>query len=388
MSNEISYNIVENDGEQQSVTVFLPGMRPLVATKDHPNFKQIIEGLLTGRKAKPISGNIETWADYADRVRGLFDVGHAIITGFKPLSERVSVAHGKLFFDNDEMPGALADAIIRFHAEGNSDFEPLVNFLEKLQQNPQEHSRQNLYRWMTGRKFGICPDGDFIAYKGLDTDERSIHAGEAIVNGVVVRGKVPNKPGTVIEMPRSKVAFDPRVACSTGLHAGNWRYAREYGQRVVTVKINPRDVVSVPTDSNDEKLRTCRYKVLAAAQVEDLSALFVPGESDKTRRVVVKDTQDTKVVKQEKPKPAKKAAKKVRKAQVKKAAAPKHDRESTPDYYEDWRKRDFETESVENMRWLCKEWEISPIPKTKAALVDALTRKAVWRTRKGLNKKP
>ena len=35
------------------------------------------------------------------------------------------------------------------------------------------------------------------------------------------------------------------------------------GDQVVVCKVNPRDVVSVPTDSNFGKLRVCRYEVVS-----------------------------------------------------------------------------------------------------------------------------
>ena len=34
------------------------------------------------------------------------------------------------------------------------------------------------------------------------------------------------------------------------------------GDRMVAVKINPADVVSVPSDYGNQKLRTCRYEVM------------------------------------------------------------------------------------------------------------------------------
>jgi hypothetical protein len=53
------------------------------------------------------------------------------------------------------------------------------------------------------------------------------------------------------------------VGCHTGLHAGTWDYATTFsGDTLLLVKVNPRDVVSVPTDCNWQKIRTCRYTVV------------------------------------------------------------------------------------------------------------------------------
>ena len=44
--------------------------------------------------------------------------------------------------------------------------------------------------------------------------------------------------------------------------------------KIVIVKINPKDVVSVPNDCNCEKLRTCRYEVVGEYQGELLKPLY------------------------------------------------------------------------------------------------------------------
>jgi len=69
------------------------------------------------------------------------------------------------------------------------------------------------------------------------------------------------------------------VGCSQGLHAGALNYVASYGSveagdKIVIVKINPQDVVSVPSDCNCEKLRTCRYEVVGEYQGELLKPLY------------------------------------------------------------------------------------------------------------------
>ena len=63
-------------------------------------------------------------------------------------------------------------------------------------------------------------------------------------------------------MPRGEVQHDPESGCSTGLHVGTYAYAQGYARAaLLTVHVNPRDVVSVPTDCDAEKMRVCRYVV-------------------------------------------------------------------------------------------------------------------------------
>jgi hypothetical protein len=247
------YSIIEQDGEQ-CITVFAPGETPKVADSSHPNFSAMVE------KAK--AGDIA--------VLDLFDVEKVIRENFTRLSERVLVRNGRIYFDGNELDNAITEHILRFLDEGGAtgDWSPLVNFLEKIQDNPIEHSREQLYRWLASHKFSITQEGDIVAYKGVkrieneaaEHDFQSVYGGHAIVDEVEVHGEVPQSIGSVVEMPRTEVAHNPREACSSGLHVATFSYAKGWGEVVLEVHVNPRDIVSVP-NGEAEKARTCRYYV-------------------------------------------------------------------------------------------------------------------------------
>ena len=74
---------------------------------------------------------------------------------------------------------------------------------------------------------------------------------------------------STVEMERNKVDDDKNNTCSTGLHFCGMSYLNHFGgARTVIVKINPRDVVSIPTDYDDAKGRACRYEVIGELGVE------------------------------------------------------------------------------------------------------------------------
>lgn len=227
----------------------------------HPNFERV-HGVIFGDEDVT-----------EDELIDLFSLERAVSRRFESLSERVKVANGVIYFDGEPVDNALTRQVTRFLNEG-VDFKPLVNFFEKVQTNPNEHSREQLYSWLDKHNFTITKSGDFIAYKGVSADRdmnvfKSISSGRAIVDGVEHTGQIPQQIGSVVEMPRSEVQFDPAVGCSTGLHAGTWSYARGFSRdAVLEVAINPRDVVSVPTDSGFQKLRVSRYRVVNATEVE------------------------------------------------------------------------------------------------------------------------
>lgn len=206
--------------------------------------------------------------DDADGLEELFDVSLAVAKHFEPISERVKVAHGRVYFDNDEVDGPLAKHVSRLVEQGRlGDAKAVVSFWENVASNPNEHSRENLLRWLKSEDFSITHDGLIIGYKMLNSDFTSWHAGPAIVNNVPFNGHVPNKPGSVIEMARADVEHNPARACSHGLHVGTYAYTQEFAgwnnlKTVVVVHVNPRDVVSVPTDAGGSKMRVSRYVVV------------------------------------------------------------------------------------------------------------------------------
>ena len=74
---------------------------------------------------------------------------------------------------------------------------------------------------------------------------------------------INNSVGSIVEMPREKVNSNKNETCSTGLHVCSMSYLKEFtGKRVVICKIHPKDVVSVPVDYSQAKMRVCRYEVI------------------------------------------------------------------------------------------------------------------------------
>jgi len=257
----MKYTLVNQDGKS-SVTAFMPDGTPLVADDTHKNFKKIVDALLGDKDS--------------EYVHDLFDIAQAISKRFSRLSERVTARNGEIYVDGDPVKSGITKKINDFLDNNSENWQPLVNFLEKVYANPEKHSREQLYDWLDKHNFVITNDGDIVAYKGLkknaDGTLTSTRQGPAIVDGEEVLGYVPNGIGSVVEMPRASVQHDPNHGCSTGLHVGTPAHARQFGT-VVEVHVNPRDVVSVPTHSNWEKMRVCRYTVVKMASTTNEAKL-------------------------------------------------------------------------------------------------------------------
>lgn len=262
---QLQFTLV-GDEDGSNIVVFVPGYAPQVAHSTHPNFEAILDAVRAGDES----------------VVDLFDVAATVGAKFERLTERISVRHGKLYLDGVEVNNALTKQVLRFMDEGE-DFLPLVKFFENVQANPNEHSREQLFEWLDRRDFTITPDGMIVGYKGVAVTDKgfeSIHSGEAIVDGEVVKGRIPTNIGSIIEMPRDQVQWDPSVGCHRGLHVGTYEYAAGFARgALLEVHVNPRDVVSVPTDSDAAKMRCCRYVIVDTLDAPYSSAISYAGYS-------------------------------------------------------------------------------------------------------------
>jgi hypothetical protein len=80
---------------------------------------------------------------------------------------------------------------------------------------------------------------------------------------------IDNSVGQVVSMPRYKVDDNRNNTCSSGLHFCSLSYLKNcfgFGDNVVILKINPRDVVSIPSDYNNSKGRCCLYEVIGVLE--------------------------------------------------------------------------------------------------------------------------
>jgi hypothetical protein len=192
---------------------------------------------------------------------------------------RVTVVNGEVLLDGEAVHNAVTGRILDMVSEG-FDADPLMKFLERLMLNPSRTAVNELYLWLEGTRLPITEDGYFMAYKKVRDDYRDFFT-----------GKVLNKPAalmtdadaeyiktthgnvtvsvedgvTTLSMPRNKVDDNRDRTCSYGLHFCSMSYLPAYygGRgRVLLVKIDPADVVSIPSDYDNAKGRAMRYQVV------------------------------------------------------------------------------------------------------------------------------
>ncbi len=141
------------------------------------------------------------------------------------------------------------------------EVESAGKFIIKLMENPSNDIVRRVFDFLKFAEIKFAEDGDLLVFKNVRSDYKDCHSGQ-----------VPNTPGTVVAMRRNRVNEDDNQTCSYGLHVCSLsylpNYAKQHNSRTVICKLNPADIVSIPTDYKDAKIRCCRYEVLKDVSVE------------------------------------------------------------------------------------------------------------------------
>jgi hypothetical protein len=175
----------------------------------------------------------------------------------------VSIQGETLMWKGTELHTTLAVKMISMLREG-FPIEPMVHFMDNLYQNPSKRAVDELYGFLEKGNLPITPDGHFLAYKKVRADYLDCHS-----------GTMDNSVGKIVEMERYNVDDNKDNTCSTGLHFCSKEYLNHFGgARTVIVKINPRDVVSIPSDYNATKGRACRYEVIGEIDADKVDQAF------------------------------------------------------------------------------------------------------------------
>ncbi len=244
-----------------NITVVI-GTTPHTVSKNHITYNKLLAAIK--------AGEWETVQDIIEPKQVVLNFGQG----------NVSIQGDKIFWKGREMHNALTKRMVAMIQE---DFpvDPLVAFMENLMENPSKRAVNELYGFLEKNTLPITSDGCFLAYKKVRQDYLDCHSGtvlnkpaaymtdedtaaleEAAGKNSEVTVEVVDGV-TVVSMERNLVDDDQNRTCSTGLHFCSQDYLNNFGgERIVILKINPRDVVSIPNDYNDSKGRCARYEIV------------------------------------------------------------------------------------------------------------------------------
>lgn len=207
-------------------------------TKEYREAKQML-----------LSGNINTTP--------FFEVEEAFAQAITSPNGSVVITEHSVHLNGVPVCGEINEMLVnRIVKAGQTlENETLMKFLERLAENPNTSMFSRLPAFLSYNDIRIDAEGYVIAYKAVKEDYTDIHS-----------GTFDNSVGCVCEMPRENVDDNDEKTCSAGLHVAAYEYAANFSStrtsRLVRVRIDPKDFVSIPVDYRDQKARVCRYEVI------------------------------------------------------------------------------------------------------------------------------
>jgi len=248
-------------------TVTLNG-QPHLFDPSHPHYASLVECVHTGD---------------ADEFVNLLNTGLQIENWSEGDFE---FAEGILLFEGEQVAKDPTNRIVECMQQG-FPHKFMLKYLTNLYDNVSERAVQESYNWSSHKGLPITEDGMMVGYKGVRT-----YAGETIQgkNGEIKEGDLVdiytgnsfrNNVGDTASMKRRQVCDDHTQGCDSGLHVGTYDYACNWAGNtgvVVLVKFNPKDIVSVPSDCNCEKMRVSSYEVISVAREQLEEAVYAEDE--------------------------------------------------------------------------------------------------------------
>lgn len=254
-----------------SVTVFLDG-KTYTINKQAPSFNAVVAALKANDKQK---------------LQDAVNIREGITKALQSKNGNVRIEDNKIFYNDREVTGVISTRIFEVIRLG-LDVTPMIKFLDNLMKNPSKRAVDEAFGFSEACSLPITPDGCILAYKRVREDYKDVHSAtvlnkpyklftaEDIVAIEEVQGKrnevkVTIEDGfTTVSMPRNLVNEDKDQTCSEGLHFCSYDYLKHFGgSRIVVLKINPADIVSIPSDYNNSKGRCSRYQVVDELEVEN-----------------------------------------------------------------------------------------------------------------------
>lgn len=231
---------------ESAVTVYTNDSGPLTVSKvNHPSaYETAREALSAG--------------DEEALMRAL-SPAKAIIHAFETVQgHTVEIKDNQLLLDGQPLSTYTANKALEFAAQ-NIDVKPLMRFIARCANNPSFRAVKELYGFLEYGSMPLTPDGCFLAYKRVRDNYRDVYS-----------NTVDNNVGAVVSMPRNQVDDNSENTCSYGLHFCSFEYLSHFsGSRIMVLKIDPADVVSIPQDYNNTKGRCAKYTVVGEQELPE-----------------------------------------------------------------------------------------------------------------------
>jgi len=235
--------------------------------REHPNFVKIVDAV----RAK----EYDTLASLLDVKQAMYEWGDLAKHPDFTITDGLIVLNGEAFEQD------VSEKALRMMRDGQEP-DALFNMLRKLRKNPSRTAQKEVLFFFVANNMLIHEDGDIIAYKSVTDDYLDVHSGTVLNKPAhLFNGSEPMRVPytttdgvhvaiengvTVVSMARHKVDDNRERTCSVGLHFAAYEYASTWAgsriRHVVVMKVNPADIVSIPSDYRNQKGRCSRYEII------------------------------------------------------------------------------------------------------------------------------
>lgn len=208
-------------------------------------------------------------------IRTLVDVRsylNLLVEGEVVLARDVTSGQMTVLYQGIQVRQTIADRIVAAFAAGRKPVQ-LLRFLANIKANTAKSNiADEIFDWVEAGEMPITDDGCLIAMKMVKDDYTSIHD-----------GKFMNDVGTWVEEKVEDVDFDRHQLCSRGLHFCSPGYLPSFasmnggyraGNRILILKVNPKDIAAIPTDYNFQKGRAVGYWIIGEVEEDEIERIF------------------------------------------------------------------------------------------------------------------
>ncbi len=223
---------------------------------------------------------------YVTVLNGLRAGNYAIVALLDELKRKIEdfdgvdfqLSHGELLFRGQPYENKFVTEQVFRMLDAGISAKPLLNFLEKVEQNPNPDSVKDLWLFLSNDGIALSDEGDVLAFKYVtkvseipdtDGDKANLLAMGAEYTDSHSQ-KFNYTPGQVPFIPRHLVGYDPSKNCGVGLHIGNLSYVKNQ-RYILAVSFSPADVGSIGRGENG-KIRVSRFKCLHILNQSDLDS--------------------------------------------------------------------------------------------------------------------
>lgn len=212
----------------------------------------------TNRKFVELKEHLRKGAHDVDFIETIVNV-RTVVERFS--KGNVKICGSDVYYKGNLIRSSITSRLVD-HLDKGYEVNTWLAFMENVMTNPSNDSRERLFDFLEKNGSPLTEDGHFLAFKRVRGNFLDHYT-----------GKMDNSPGKIVQVDRSMVDSDNTRTCSHGLHVcasvylTRSGYADSDGARTIVCKVNPRDVVAVPPDYDETKMRVCRYEVVSEVEI-------------------------------------------------------------------------------------------------------------------------